>query len=227
MTRVELNRAQSIIAQRMTHSRAAIPDFTLRLTVDMEEIVKLRRSLADRKPSIPTINDFVVRAAAIALGEYPQANGAFIDGAFELHEQVNVGVAVTAPGTLLVPAIFDADKKSVEQIGMETRELSRRVRERAIRPADLGDGTFTVSNLGMFGIEEFDAVINEPQAAILAVGQVSPAPAVIAGELGVRHLCRLSLSCDHRIIYGAEAAAFLGRIRDLLEQPALLERRPS
>ena len=144
-----------------------------------------------------------------------------------LHERINVGVAVTAPGTLLVPTIFDADKKSVREIGQEMRELSQRVRERTIRPADLSDGTFTVSNLGMFGIEEFDAIINEPQAAILAVGRVSPAPAIVAGELVVRPLCRLSLSCDHRIIYGAEAAGFLGRLRDLLEQPALLERPAS
>jgi pyruvate dehydrogenase E2 component (dihydrolipoamide acetyltransferase) len=224
ITRVGLSRAQLVIARRMTQSRAAVPDFTLRLTVDMEETVRLRRRLAERALPIPTVNDFVVRAVAIALSEFPQANGAFVDGAVVLHERINIGVAVTAPGTLLVPTIFDANKKSVTEIGQEMRELSQRVRERTIRPTDLSNGTFTVSYLGMFGIDEFDAIINEPQAAILAVGRVSPAPAIVAGELVVRPLCRLSLSCDHRIIYGAEAAKFLGRLRDLLEQPALLER---
>lgn len=222
-TRIALTKAQAIIADRMTHSRAVVPDFTLRTRVDMEEVVVVRQRLRAAQKFVPTVNDFVVRAVAVALREHPHANGSYVDGTFELHERVNVGVAVAAPGTLLVPTIFDADRKSVEEVGREMRELTENVRTRTVRPAQLSGGTFTVSNLGMFGIDDFDAVVNEPQAAILAVGRVAPEACVVDGAVAARHIGRLSLSCDHRILYGADAAGFLGRVRDLLEEPSELD----
>ncbi len=170
----------------------------------------------------PTFNDFVVKAAALALRDFPRANGAYRDGQFELYSRVNVGVAVAGQDALVVPTVFDADKKSLGAIAAESRRLAERVREGKITPPELSSGTFTVSNLGMYGIRRFVAVINPPQAAILAVGELSPRPAVRDGELVVRALMELTLTCDHRILYGADAAEFLAKIREYLEAPLKL-----
>jgi pyruvate dehydrogenase E2 component (dihydrolipoamide acetyltransferase) len=171
---------------------------------------------------VPSFNDFVVKAAALALVDFPRANGAYRDGRFELYSRVNVGVAVAGQDALVVPTVFDADSKSLGQIARESRALAERVRAGAITPPELSSGTFTVSNLGMFGIHSFSAVINPPQAAILAVGAMQPTPVVRDGEVVVRNIMRLTLACDHRILYGADAAEFLGRIRERLENPLQL-----
>ena len=152
----------------------------------------------------------------------PFSAQAYKDGKFELYSRVNVGVAVAAQDALVVPTVFDADRKSLGQIARETRALAERVRAGKITPPELSSGTFTVSNLGMFGIDEFVAVINPPQAAILAVGAMKPTPVVRDGEITPRTIMKLTLSCDHRILYGADAAAFLARIRELLENPLAL-----
>ena len=170
----------------------------------------------------PSFNDFVIKASALALKDFPRANGAYRDGQFELYSRVNVGVAVAGQDALVVPTVFDADKKSLGQIGEEARRVAERVREGKITPPELSAGTFTISNLGMYGIKRFVAVINPPQAAILAVGELTPRPVVRDGEVVVRTVMELTLTCDHRILYGAEAAEFLGRIREYLEQPLKL-----
>jgi len=222
-TIVELTRAQQTIARRMAESKATIPDFSLQSTVDMQECAKLRVELKRLSPDeAPTYNDMVVKACAIALREHPRANGSYRDGHLELHARVNVGVAVAAEDTLTVPTVFDADEKSLGEIARETRALADRVRAGAITPPELGGGTFSVSNLGMYGVASFTAIVNPPQAAILSVGSVQPRAIVRDGELLARHTMTLTLACDHRILYGADAARFLARIRELLEAPAAL-----
>jgi pyruvate dehydrogenase E2 component (dihydrolipoamide acetyltransferase) len=164
----------------------------------------------------------VVKAAALALREHPHANGSYRDGRVQVYSRVNVGVAVAAEGALVVPTVFDADEKSLGEIAREARTLAARVRSGEITPPELGGGTFTVSNLGMYGIRSFTAIINPPQAGILSVGALGPRAVVRAGEVVARNTMTLVLACDHRILYGAEAAQFLARIRELLEAPAAL-----
>jgi pyruvate dehydrogenase E2 component (dihydrolipoyllysine-residue acetyltransferase) len=219
---VELSRTQQLIARRMAESKATVPDFTLTVDIDMEAAVAMRAQLKQVAEAVPSFNDMVVKACALALREYPRANGSYKDGRFELHSRINVGVAVAAQDALVVPTIFDADRKSLGEIARTARELAGKVREQTISPPELSGGTFTVSNLGMYGITSFTAVINPPQAAILAVGAIEQRPAVVDGALAARHRMAATLACDHRILYGADAAEFLARIRDLLQAPAAL-----
>ena len=150
-------------------------------------------------------------------------NGAYRDGKFELYEKVNIGVAVAAMDALVVPTVFDADRKSLGQISRDARAAAEKVRDRTITPPELSGATFTVSNLGMFGIEHFIAIINPPQASILTVGKLAKQPAVDeSGRIVARDQMSLSLVCDHRILYGADGAQFLARVKELLEQPLSL-----
>jgi pyruvate dehydrogenase E2 component (dihydrolipoamide acetyltransferase) len=220
----ELTRTQQVVARRMAESKATAPEFVLHVEVEMDAAVELRKELkaaAGEQPA-PSFNDFVVKAAALALKDVPRANGAYRDGRFELYSRVNVGVAVAAQDALIVPTVFDADQKSLGTIAGETRVLAQRVRDGVITPPELSGGTFTVSNLGMFGIRQFIAVINPPQAAILAVGALEPRAVARDGRVVIRHMLDLTLSCDHRILYGADAANFLGAIRQRLEAPLQL-----
>ncbi len=222
-TIVELSRTQQTIARRMAESKATIPDFTLQTEVDMEGGVELRTELKRLSPEeAPTYNDMVVKASALALREHPRANSSYRDGRLELHSRVNVGVAVAAEDALVVPTVFDAEEKSLGEIARETRALAERVRAGTITPPELGGGTFTVSNLGMYGVRSFTAIINPPQAAILSVGSVESRAVVREGEVVARHTMTITLACDHRILYGADAALFLARIRELLEAPSAL-----
>jgi pyruvate dehydrogenase E2 component (dihydrolipoamide acetyltransferase) len=220
----ELTRLQQTVARRMAESKATAPDFVLTVEVDMEEAVALRKQLkaaAGDQPA-PSFNDFVIKASALALRDFPRANGAYRDGKFELYGRVNVGMAVAGQDALVVPTVFDADRKSLGEIARDTRTLAERVRASAVTPPELSGGTFTVSNLGMFGVTEFSAVINPPQAAILAVGKMEPRAVVRDGEVVARNIMTLTLVCDHRILYGADAAEFLARIKALLEHPIAL-----
>jgi pyruvate dehydrogenase E2 component (dihydrolipoamide acetyltransferase) len=227
-TEVELSRTQQTIARRMAESKATIPHFALQTDIDMEECVALRAELKRLgRADAPTYNDMVVKACALALREHPRANSSYRDGRLQLHSRVNVGVAVAtesqpAGGALIVPSVFDTDVKALGEIARETRALAARVRDGSITPPELGGGTFTVSNLGMFGVDAFTAIINPPQAAILSVGAVEPRPVVHEGEIVARQQMTVTLACDHRILYGADAARFLARIRELLEGPAAL-----
>ena len=224
VTHQDLTRLQQTVARRMAESKATAPDFVINVEVDMEEAVEFRKQLkaAAGEDPAPSFNDFVIKASALALRDFPRANGAYRDGKFELYSRVNVGVAVAGQDALVVPTVFDADTKSLGQIARESRAVAQRVRAGAVTPPELSSGTFTVSNLGMFGIKRFVAVINPPQAAILAVGALEPRPVVRDGEVTVRSIMELTLSCDHRILYGADAAEFLAKIREYLEQPLKL-----
>ncbi|HEX6391722.1 MAG TPA: dihydrolipoamide acetyltransferase family protein, partial [Solirubrobacteraceae bacterium] len=222
VTTQELTRTQGLIARRMAESRATIPSFELRTEIDMERCVALRAELKELGGDVPSYNDMIVKACALALRDFPRANGSYRDARFELHSRVNVGIAVAAQDALVVPTVFDADRKPLREIAHETRALAERVRTGAITPPELSGGTFTVSNLGMYGVTDFTAVINPPQAAILAVGALAQRAVVRDGALVARHTMNVTLACDHRILYGADAAQFLARIRALLERPLAL-----
>jgi pyruvate dehydrogenase E2 component (dihydrolipoamide acetyltransferase) len=219
------SKLQSTVARRMSESKATAPHFYLEAEIDMSRLVAARGQIkagAKEGDVVPSFNDMVVKACALALREHPRANGAYRDGRFELYSRVNVGVAVAARDALVVPTIFDADQKNLRQIAGDSRTLAQRVRDGQITPPELSGATFTVSNLGMFGIDSFAAVINPPQAAILAVGAINERPVVRDGQTTTAHLMRVNLACDHRILYGAPAAEFLARVRSLLEEPLSL-----
>jgi pyruvate dehydrogenase E2 component (dihydrolipoamide acetyltransferase) len=220
---VELTKLQQTVARRMAESKATAPHFYLQAEFDMTAAVEGRAKLkasAKEGEVVPTFNDMVVKACALALREHPRANGAYRDGKIELYSRINVGVAVAAQDALVVPTVFDADQKGLRRIATETRALAARVRDGQITPPELSGGTFTVSNLGMYGISNFSAVINTPQAGILAVGEVKAKPVVTdSGAIEARQLMGVTLACDHRILYGADGAQFLARVRELLEEP--------
>jgi pyruvate dehydrogenase E2 component (dihydrolipoamide acetyltransferase) len=221
----DLTKLQQTVARRMAESKATAPHFYLSVEIDMTRAVEARARMKASAPEaevVPSFNDMVVKACAIALREHPRANGAYRDGRLELYSRVNVGVAVAAQNALTVPTIFDADRKGLREIAAQARELATKVRDGTITPPELSGGTFTVSNLGMYGIDSFSAVINPPQAGILAVGAINERPVVRDGEIARAHLMSATLACDHRILYGADGAQFLARIRELLEEPANL-----
>jgi pyruvate dehydrogenase E2 component (dihydrolipoamide acetyltransferase) len=219
---VELTKLQQTVARRMAESKATAPHFYLQAEIDMSRAFEARtkiKAAAAEGEVVPSFNDMVVKACALALREYPRANGAYRDGHLELYSRINVGIAVAGQDALVVPTIFDADLKGLRQIAAEARALAQRVREGTITPPELSGGTFAVSNLGMYGISNFHAVINPPQAGILAVGAITETPVARDGEITTAHLMGVTLACDHRILYGADGAEFLGRIRALLEEP--------
>jgi pyruvate dehydrogenase E2 component (dihydrolipoamide acetyltransferase) len=221
----ELTRLQQVVSRRMAESKATAPHFYLQAEIDMSAAVEARGRLKALTPEgevVPSFNDMIVKACALALREHPLANGAYKDGRFELYSRVNVGVAVAAQDALVVPTVFDADKKGLREIATDARSLAAKVRDGSIIPPELSGGTFTVSNLGMYGVSNFSAVINPGQAAILAVGAITEKPVVRDGEITTAHLLGVTLACDHRILYGAPAAEFLARIRALLEEPLAL-----
>jgi pyruvate dehydrogenase E2 component (dihydrolipoamide acetyltransferase) len=221
----EPSKLQATVARRMAESKATAPHFYLRAEVDMTRAVEARARIkagAGEGDTVPSFNDMVVKACALALREHPRANGAYRDGRFELYSRVNVGIAVAARDALVVPTVFDADRKGLRQIASESRALAQRVRDGQITPPELSGATFTVSNLGMYGIDSFSAIINPPQAAILAVGAIKEQPMIRKGELSTGHLMPVELACDHRILYGAPAADFLASIRSVLEEPVSL-----
>ena len=219
----ELTRLQQTVTRRMAESKATAPDFHLVSEVDMSAAVELRARLKEVADPAPSFNDMVVKAASIALRENPRVNAAYRDGKFELYSRVNVGIAVAGQDALVVPTIFDADTKSLGQIAKDARALIEKVREGQITPPEVSGGTFTVSNLGMYGIDSFSAVINPPQAAILTVGALKKrAVPDDRGRIAARDMMNLTLVCDHRILYGADGAEFLARVRELLESPLSL-----
>jgi pyruvate dehydrogenase E2 component (dihydrolipoyllysine-residue acetyltransferase) len=223
-TEVALTATQRTIARRMSASRAEIPEFTVEAEIDMEAAAAMREELRElgREP-LPSFNDLVVKGTALALRRHPALNASYAGDRVLRFDHVNVGIAVATEDALYVPTIPDADHCSVFEIAGLARDLIGRVGDGTIGLDDLREGTFTVSNLGMFGVRRFQAVINPPQAAILAVGEVARRPAVGSdGEIVARYLMDVVLSCDHRVVYGAEAARFLQTLRSLLERPVAL-----
>jgi pyruvate dehydrogenase E2 component (dihydrolipoamide acetyltransferase) len=215
----ELTRTQSLIARRMAEARSTVPEFALEVDVDMSGALHMRRELTAVAEPGPSLNDIIVKACALSLRRHPRANGSFSAGRFLLHPRVNVAVAVAVEGSLLTPVVSDADAKSVGEIARETRRLVTRARAGQLSPAELDGATFTVSNLGMFGIDRFEGIINAPQSAILCVGAVRDRPVALDGEVVIRPMASMTLAADHRILYGADAAAFLTEVRRFMEHP--------
>jgi pyruvate dehydrogenase E2 component (dihydrolipoamide acetyltransferase) len=222
---VEPTKLQQVVARRMAESKATAPHFYLTTEVDMSAAVAARariKEISGEGEVVPSFNDMVVKACAIALRKFPRANGAYKDGRFELYSRINVGIAVAAEDALVVPTIFDADKKGLREIAADARALAGKVREGKITPPELSGGTFSVSNLGMYGITSFGAIVNSPQAGILAVGAITDRPVVKEGEVVPGKVMEMTLSCDHRILYGADGAEFLAEVKRILQEPLAL-----
>lgn len=217
------SRHQQTVARRMAESKATAPDYSLRITIDMTACAELRERMRDLADPAPTLNDMIVKGAANALREFPRLNGAYRDGRFESYSRVNVAIAVAAGDTVIAPTIHDADERSLGEIARRSRELVERARSGAITQPELSGATFTISNLGMFGVESFTGVISPPQAALLTVGVAKDQPVVDGfGRIVARKLMSATLTCDHRILFGADAARYLARLKELLEQTAAL-----
>jgi pyruvate dehydrogenase E2 component (dihydrolipoamide acetyltransferase) len=223
---VPISQIRRVIARRLSASASEIPHFYVTAAADAEDLVNLRATLnaqltAAGRPKI-SVNDLLIRAAALALREHPEVNASYAgDGSptMLIHDRVHIGVAVAADSGLIVPVIQDADTKTVTQLGTEARQLVKLAAERRLTPAQTSGGTFTISNLGMYGVEEFTAIINPPEAAILAVGATIREPSVVGDEIVPRHKLRYTLSSDHRVIDGALAAQFLRTLTGLIEHP--------
>lgn len=215
-----LSPMRKTIARRMTESKQQIPHFYLTREIDADPLVEVRNQLTRDLPQAKaSYNDLVVRASALALREHPAMNASFLGDQIAQHANIDIGIAVAIPDGLVTPIIRRADTKSLVEITRESQELAERARNRKLRPEEMQGGTFTISNLGMFGVSQFVAIINPPEAAILAVGAVLAKPVIRAGVVVPGHTLTLSLSCDHRAVDGATAARFLATLADLLEHP--------
>jgi len=223
---VEPNRMQATIARRMTESKATVPHFYVTVEARVDEAVRLRQQLKDTVPAAErvTMTDLLTRACAIALTRFPEVNASWVDGRFQRKRSVNIGLAVPpAQGMgLLVPVVHDVDRMDLVQISIQSRQVIERARSGRPSPGDLDGGTFSISNLGMYGVDEFNAIINPPESAILAVGAIRDVPVVEDGRVTVGKVMRMTLSVDHRVFYGATAAQFMAEVRRLIENPVSL-----
>ena len=222
--RIPLSRLQRTVAQRMVASTTEAPQFTLQRDVDAVELLALRRQLVEAAAENegPSVNDLIVKAVAIAAAERPETVSRFDGDALVRPSGIHVGIAVAVDRGLLVPVIRDADTKGVGRIAAEARDLAARCRDGSIQPQELEGSVISISNLGMFGIDRFTAIINPPETAILAVGRAAPRAVVRDGAVVARETMTLTLSIDHRAVYGADGARFLGRVTELLERPGAL-----
>jgi pyruvate dehydrogenase E2 component (dihydrolipoamide acetyltransferase) len=213
------------ISRRLAESKFTAPHFYLKVTVDMDKASAMRAELNERavvqQMAKVSFNDLVTKACARALTQHPYVNGSYMEaeGEIRLHQEVHVAVAVAVDEGLVTPVIRHADRKGLSQIAEETRALATKARDKALQPEDYAGSTFTTSNLGMFGIDEFSAIINPPNAAILAIGAIREVPVVRDGALATGKRMTISLSCDHRIVDGAVGAAFLNAVQGYLEDP--------
>ncbi len=211
------------IAKRLVTSLGPVPHFFLTTEIDMERAADLRRSINELYPDANvSINDVIIKVTAAALIQHPQVNASFQDKHIRYYEHADIGVAVATENGLITPVVRSADLKSLPEIGAEVRELAERARSRKLKPEEYMGATFSISNLGMFGIDEFTAVINPPEGAILAIGAMAPKPVVRDAQIVVRHTMRVTMSCDHRVIDGATGAQFLQTFKQLMENPLYL-----
>lgn len=221
-----LSQMRKAIARRLSQSIGPVPTFYLTVEIDMGEAMALRARVNERfkDQGIKTSpNDLVIKAVAVALRRHPFVNAAWTGDSIHLYEQVHIGVAVAIEEGLITPVVRDADRKGLTEIASEVKELAGRAREKKLKPEEFTGSTFSISNLGMFGIEEFTAIINPPEAAILAVGAAGPKVVVDdEGNMAIRQRMRVTLSCDHRVIDGATGAAFLQTLKQYLEDPTLM-----
>ena len=220
---MKLSQMRKAIAKRMAQANAEIPHFYLRLAIDMTQAVALRQQLGEALPDVKiSFNDIVVFGVARALVKHPEIN-AYWDGQTIVRRgDIYIGIAVAVDEGLLVPPVKHADQKSLSQIAVEIRDLGTRAKDKKLAPEEMTGSTFTVSNLGMFGIDDFAAVINPGEGAILAVGAITDEAVVVDGQVVVRKRMRVNLACDHRVMDGATGAKFLATLRTLLERPVAM-----
>ena len=221
----EMPRMQRVIAERMTQAKQQIPHFYAAVEVEMDELMALRRQLNEQleEQGIKlSVNDFVMKACAVALKDYPKLNALWTDRGIELHQQVNLAMAVALEAGLITPVIRDAANKTLSAISAASKDLAKRAREGGLKPEEYQGGTFTVSNMGMFGLESFSAIINPPQAAIVAVSSIVERAIFKDGEVVPASIMKLTLSADHRISNGAEGGQYLAEVKRLLEHPMTL-----
>ena len=213
------------IARRLTESKQTVPHYYLTVDVDIGPLADARASMnaeLDPEGGKVSLNDLIIKASAVSLRRVPEVNASWIDNAIHHHQVVDISVAVAVDEGLMTPVVRDADRKGVATIAKEVRELAERARDRRLQPEEMANGTFSISNLGMFGIEEFSAVINPPEAAILAVGTLRQEPIVREGTLAIGRRMRFTLSCDHRVIDGATGAKFMAAFKAILESPVTM-----
>jgi pyruvate dehydrogenase E2 component (dihydrolipoamide acetyltransferase) len=224
-TIVPTTKLRQAIGRRLVEAKQQLPHFYVTHEYDVAPLMALRKqinAMLDGSGEKLSVNDFIVKAVALALRQYPNLNASLVGTDIVQHGQVNVGVAVAVPGGLLTVVVKDADRKSLRQISLETKEMAGRARDGKVKPDDIDGSTFSTSNLGMFDVEEFIAIINPPEAAILAIGSANQTPVVIDGELTVGWRMKATVSVDHRISDGAEAAQFMQALATYLEEPLRL-----
>ena len=221
-TEVGVSQMRKVIASRLAESKFSAPHFYLSLSIDMTNAIQARKAINDQGFFRVSFNDMVVKAAAIALRKHPAVNSSWLEDRIRYNEHVHIGVAVAVEDGLLVPVVRFADGKSFAGIGEEVRDYAAKAKSKKLQPEDWEGNTFTISNLGMFGIESFTAIINPPDACILAVGGINEVPVVKDGAIVPGNIMKVTLSCDHRVVDGATGAAFLQDFKNLLENPVLM-----
>ena len=222
---VPLSQMRKTVARRLTESLGPVPHFFLTVDVDMTRALEARarvNELLAAQGAKASLNDLIIKATAVALTHHPNCNAWWQDTSIRRFNRVHMGIAVAVPDGLITPVVRDAHAKGLGQISTEVRELAGRAREKRLQPDEYTGSTFSISNLGMFGIEEFTAVINPPEAGILAIGTVEERPVVVDGQVVVQPRMRITMSCDHRTIDGAEGARFLATLKSFLEEPAAI-----
>jgi len=218
-----LTQIRKTIARRLSESIGPIPTFYLTAEFDMERVAEMRTAMAALGDEFKvSFNDIVLKAVATALAQHPEVNAHWLGDKIRYFNRVHLGMAVAIEDGLITPVVFDADRKRMSEISREARELAKRARERKLKPEEYTGSTFSVSNLGMFGIDQFTAIINPPEVGILAIGALEEKPVVVDGELAHRKRMRVTMSCDHRVVDGALGARFLQTLRRLIENPLML-----
>jgi pyruvate dehydrogenase E2 component (dihydrolipoamide acetyltransferase) len=218
---VEVSQMRKVIARRLAESKFSAPHFYLTMDIDMDNAISARKAINDQGMKV-SFNDMVVKACAMALKKHPVINSSWLGDRIRYNDHVHIGVAVAVEDGLLVPVVRHANTKSFAQIGAEVKVFAEKAKTKKLQPQDWEGNTFTISNLGMFGIEEFTAIINPPDACILAVGGIKQVPVVKNGVVVPGNVMKVTLSCDHRVVDGASGAAFLNTIKSFLEQPVLM-----
>lgn len=214
-----VSQMRKIIAKRLAESKFTAPHFYLTMSIDMDKAVDSRAKLNEISPVKISFNDMVLKACAIALKQHPSVNSSWLGDKIRTNHHVNIGVAVAVEDGLLVPVVRFADTKSLSQIAGEVKTFAQKAKDKKLQPQDWEGNTFTISNLGMFGIDEFTAIINPPDACILAIGAIQQVPVVKDGQIKVGNVMKVTMSCDHRVVDGASGAAFLQTLQKLLEEP--------
>ena len=215
---VAVSQMRKVIARRLGESKFTAPHFYLTVEIDMGRAVDARNDLKANDIRV-SFNDFVVKASAMALKKHPSVNSSWLGDTIRVHSDINIGVAVAVADGLLVPVINNADQKSMTYINQEVRALAGKAKDKKLQPQEMTGNTFTISNLGMFGIEEFTAIINSPDSCILAIGSIIQKPIVKNGAIEIGNMMKVTLSCDHRVVDGASGAQFLQTLRGMLENP--------